>query len=101
MTFIIKPRARGKYVHKVIAHFDDQNYETLQAYAQFIDESTDYVLNELVDGGLTRNKAYLAWLAEHPHAHAPRLRSSPARGASRRARTPGTPDSRVSDATTR
>lgn len=101
MAFIIKPRARGKYVHKVIAHFDDQNYDTLQAYAAFIDESIDYVLNELVDGGLTRNKEFLAWRAEQPQSQSSRPRSSPARGASRRTRTPGAPDLRVSDALSR
>jgi hypothetical protein len=93
----IKPRARGKYLHKMLAQLDDQNYETLYAYATFIDESTDYVINELIDAVLARNKRFRLWREEHPHSCTPRAKMQ-ARDTARRDRTPVTPPPRVSDA---
>lgn len=61
----IKPRARGKYLHKVVALLDKQNHDTLHTYARFIDESTDYVLNELIDAVLARNKRFREWRQQH------------------------------------
>lgn len=93
----IKARVRGRYVHKVLAQLDDQNYETLYAYARFIDESTDYVINELIDAVLGRNKRFRLWRQDHPESHTP-LAKMQARGTARRDRTPATSTPRVSDA---
>lgn len=93
----IRPRVRGKYLHKVLAQLDDQNYETLYAYATFIDESTDYVMNELIDAVLARNKRFRLWRQEHPQSCTP-VAKMQSRGTARRDRTPATSTPRVSDA---
>src|SRR5262249_56848329 len=42
---LIKPRTRGKQIVRHIARLDRENTETLYAYAAFLGESHDYVLN--------------------------------------------------------
>ena len=49
---LIKPRTRGKQIVRHIARLDRENTETLHAYAAFLGESTDYVLNQVIDTGL-------------------------------------------------
>ena len=44
---LIKPRTRGKQIVRHIARLDRENNETLHAYAAFLGESTDYVLNQV------------------------------------------------------
>ena len=39
---VIKPRTRGKRLVKHNTRLDEQNQETLYAYAQFIGESTEF-----------------------------------------------------------
>ena len=75
----------------VITRLDRENYETLFAYTQFLGEPADYVVNQLVETVLARDKEYVAWRAQHtgsfvpPKADAPRPRR---RGAAVAARTP-------------
>src|SRR5919108_929098 len=76
---VIKPRARGKRLVKHRTRLDDENQETLYAYAAFLDESTEYVLNELIDVVLTKDRVFVRWRAEHPQSFVPR--SSPRTGA--------------------
>jgi len=42
---VIKPRTRGKHQVPHRTRLDRENHETLHAYAQFIGEATEYVLN--------------------------------------------------------
>jgi len=51
---------------------DRENTETLYAYAQFLGESTEYVLNQVIDTVLARDKDFIAWRAEHPDSCVPR-----------------------------
>ena len=44
---LIKPRTRGKQVVRRMVRLDRETNETLFAYAHFLGESTDYVLNEV------------------------------------------------------
>jgi hypothetical protein len=69
---VIKPRARGKRLVKHRTRLDEQNQEALYAYAAFLDESTEYVLNELIDGVLAKDKEFVRWRAEHPQPFVPR-----------------------------
>ena len=46
---VIKPRTRGKQQVLHRTRLDRENHETLYAYAQFIGESPDYVVNEVID----------------------------------------------------
>src|SRR5581483_8601902 len=68
---LIKPRTRGKQVVRRIVRLDRETNETLFAYAHFLSESTDYVLNEVIDTVLARDKEFLSWRAEHRESFVP------------------------------
>lgn len=68
---LIKPRTRGKQLVRRIVRLDRETNETLFAYAHFLGESTDYVVNELIDTILAKDKEYLAWRAEHSDSFVP------------------------------
>jgi hypothetical protein len=70
---VIKPRTRGKQFVRVITRLDRENNETLYAYAHFIGESGEYVLNQLVESVLGRDKEFITWRAEHPELYVPIL----------------------------
>lgn len=63
---VIQPRTRGKRFARIIVRLDVANDDTLCAYAAFIDEPVDYVVNQLVEVVLARDKDYLRWRADHP-----------------------------------
>ena len=56
---LIKPRTRGKQLVRHIARLDRETNETLFAYAQFIGEPTDYVLNQVIDTVLAQGQGLL------------------------------------------
>ena len=60
-----------------------ENEEELYAYAAFINDSTAYVLNALVET-LKKDPDYKAWRADNPNAYAP----ARAESQSRKARVP-------------
>ena len=72
---LIKPRTRGKQILRHIARLDRENNETLHAYAAFLGESTDYVLNQVIDTVLARDKEFVTWRADHAHSHVPNTAS--------------------------
>ena len=65
---VIKPRTHRVRTLRHISRLQEPNRDTLFAYARFIDESTDYVLNQLIDGTLAKDREFVAWRAEHPIA---------------------------------
>ena len=69
---VIKARTRGKHLVRHITRLDRESYETLFAYAAFLGEPPEYVLNQLIDTVLARDKEFLAWRDAHPGSHAPR-----------------------------
>jgi hypothetical protein len=69
---VIKPRTRGKQLVKHRTRLDRENTETLYAYAQFLGESTEYVLNQLIDTVLARDKEFVQWRALHPGSFVPK-----------------------------
>src|SRR5205823_6633870 len=69
---VIKPRTRGKQFVRHVTRLERENHETVHAYAQFLGESVEYVLNQLIDTVLTKDKEFAAWRAEHPQSCAPR-----------------------------
>ena len=77
---LIKPRTRGKQLVRHRTRLDRETNETLFAYAHFIGEPTEYVLNQVIDTVLAKDKEFLQWRATHPESFVPR-------GASRRAVT--------------
>ena len=68
---LIKPRTRGKQIVRHIARLDRENTETLHAYAAFLGESPDYVLNQVIDTVLAKDKEFAKWRADHAHSHVP------------------------------
>ena len=61
---LIKPRTRGKQFVRLGTRLDRENNETLYAYAQFIGETAEYVLNQQVDTILAKDKEFVRWRAE-------------------------------------
>jgi len=41
-------------------------------YARFIGDTADYVLNQLIDTTLAKDREFVAWRAEHPAEAAPK-----------------------------
>jgi hypothetical protein len=68
---VIKRRTRGKRLVRHITRLDAENNETLFAYAAFIDERTEYVLNELIYSILATDEEYVAWRLAHPESYVP------------------------------
>ena len=75
---LIKPRTRGKQLVRHRTRLDRETNETLYAYAQFIGEPTEYVLNQVIDTVLAKDKDFLQWRAEHPDSFVPRALSKDA-----------------------
>jgi hypothetical protein len=76
---LIKPRTRGKQLVKHRTRLDRENNETLYAYAQFLGESTEYVLNQVIDTVLARDKEFVKWRESHQGSHVPRVQDRPRR----------------------
>ena len=68
----IKPRTTQKHLVRHITRLYRENNETLFAYAAFIGESTEYVLNQLVETVLAKDRDFQAWRVEHPGTHVPK-----------------------------
>ena len=76
---LIKPRTRGKQLVKHRTRLDCENNETLYAYAQFLGESTEYVLNQMIDTVLARDKEFVHWRETHQGSFVPHARNRPRR----------------------
>lgn len=76
---LIKPRTRGKQLVKHRTRLDRENNETLYAYAHFLGESTEYVINQVIDTVLARDKEYVKWRESHQGSYVPRAQDRPRR----------------------
>jgi hypothetical protein len=79
---VIKPRTRGKRLVRHRTRLDHETNETLYAYAQFLGESPEYVLNQVIDTVLAKDKDFVTWRTKHPDSCVPR--PAPLRGAALR-----------------
>jgi hypothetical protein len=68
---VIKPRPRGKQFVRLVTRLERETNETLYAYAHFLSEPAEYVLNELIDTVLAKDKEFVAWRVEHPQSFVP------------------------------
>lgn len=68
---LIKPRTRGKDLVRQLVRLDRQNQETLYAYAAFIGEDIEYVLNEVIDTVLAKDREFVRWRVEHAESFVP------------------------------
>lgn len=82
---VIKARTRGKHIVRYITRLDRENVETLFAYAAFLNEPPEYVLNQLIDTLLAKDKEFLAWREVNAGPHTPRSPHYKARPRPRRA----------------
>ena len=69
---VIKPRTRGKQLVLYRTRLDRENHETLYAYAAFIGEDAEYVINQLIDTVLRKDKDFATWRAQHVDSFVPR-----------------------------
>jgi hypothetical protein len=76
---VIKARTRGKHFVRHITRLDRENQETLHAYATFLNEPPDYVMNQVIDTLLARDKEFQTWREQHPGPHAPQAMARKAR----------------------
>ena len=88
---LIKPRSRGKRLVRHRTRLDHTTNETLYAYALFIGESTEYVLNQVIDTVLGRDKEFLQWRVTHPDSCVPTSVASDRRRRRVNGRAPTTP----------
>ena len=88
---LIKPRTNRVRTVRHICRLQEPNRDALVLYARFIGDTADYVLNQLIDTTLAKDRDFVAWRAEHPPA--PR-HAADARRRSRRHARPRTADSR-------
>ncbi|SRR6266545_3827952 len=72
---LIKPRTRGKEFIRLVTRLERETNETLYAYAEFLGEPVEYVLNELIDTVLAKDKEFVAWRAKHPQSFVSRGRA--------------------------
>jgi hypothetical protein len=84
---LIKPRTRGKQLVKHRTRLDAENNETLYAYAKFLGESTEYVLNQVIDTVLARDKEFVKWREAHDGSFVPRAKQHQRRAAATAPRT--------------
>lgn len=68
---LIKARTRGKQVVPHYVRLDRENQETLYAYAAFLGEDTDYIVNQAVDTILRKDRDFARWRAQHPESFVP------------------------------
>ena len=69
---LIKPRTRGKQLVRHRTRLDHETNETLYAYAHFIGEPTEYVLNQVIDNVLAKDKDFQQWRTSNPDSFVPR-----------------------------
>lgn len=78
----IKPRTNRVRIVRHICRLQEPNRNTLTQYASFIGDIPDYVLNQLIDSALGKDREVLAWRTEQGIT----AETSPAPAASRRVR---------------
>jgi hypothetical protein len=64
---LIKPRTNRVKTVRHICRLQEPNREALVLYARFIGDTADYVLNQIIDTTIAKDRDFVAWRAEHPH----------------------------------
>jgi hypothetical protein len=65
---IIKPRTNRVRSVRHICRLLEPNRDTLKAYAAFIGDTPDYVMNQLIESTLMKDRDFLAWRGDQPQA---------------------------------
>jgi hypothetical protein len=64
---LIKPRTNRVKSVSHICRLQEPNRDALVLCARFIGDTADYVLNQLIDTTIAKDRDFLAWRAEHPN----------------------------------
>lgn len=79
---LIKPRTNRVKTVRHICRLQEPNRDALVLYARFIGDTPDYVLNQLIDTTIAKDREFVAWRAQNPNevvaSTGPRRRSSAA-----------------------
>ena len=65
---LIKARTHRVRTLRHICRLQEPNRDSLLAYARFIGESPDYVLNQLIGETLAKDRDFVAWRTSQPPA---------------------------------
>jgi hypothetical protein len=63
---VIKARPNRVRSVRHICRLQEPNRDALVLYARFIGDAVDYVLNQLIETTLLRDRDFLAWRQDHP-----------------------------------
>jgi hypothetical protein len=63
---IIKARTNRVRMVRHICRLQEPNRDALVLYARFIGDTADYVVNQVIETTIARDREFLAWRAEHP-----------------------------------
>ena len=63
---LIKPRTNRVRTLRHICRLQEPNRDVLIQYAQFIGDTPDYILNQLIDSTLAKDRDFLAWRTDRP-----------------------------------
>jgi len=63
---LIKPRTNRVKSVRHITRLQEPNRDALVLYARFIGDTADYVLNQLIDTTLAKDREFVVWRAEQP-----------------------------------
>lgn len=63
---VIKARPNRVRSVRHICRLQEPNRDALVLYARFIGDSVDYVLNQLIETTLVKDREFLTWRQEHP-----------------------------------
>jgi hypothetical protein len=64
---IIKARANRVRMVRHICRLQEPNRDALVLYARFIGDTADYVINQLIETTIAKDREFVAWRAEHAH----------------------------------
>ena len=63
---LMKPRTNRVRTVRHICRLQEPNRDALVQYARFIGDTVDYVLNQLIDTTLLKDRDFITWRAEQP-----------------------------------
>ena len=63
---LIKPRTHRIKVVRHICRLQEPNRDALVLYARFIGDTADYVLNQVIETTIAKDREFVTWRAEQP-----------------------------------
>ena len=63
---IIKARANRVRTLRHICRLQEPNRDALVLYARFIGDTADYVMNQLIETTIAKDREFVTWRAQHP-----------------------------------